>query len=211
MDERFKLAKLRADRRVMDERFSPEWTAQARCRPDELGGVVSQRLGMPWPDAFTDDLATQPHPDLYRWPPRLLEVLETCAGCPVRRECLELAFELEGKPVLLEPNVAHYSTHHEDCSDPRCSGCVPLEERVSRRDMIIEVIPSGVYGGAPGRVRQHFMDLPCPDHTEGRCQTCDSTGRVLNPDRIEQTAAWADAFMERMGWGEPLMAEEVAG
>ena len=200
MNERFQMARMRAARRELDDAFLPAWTAEALCRSDEIGGEGSQRPGMPWADAFDDDLATRPDPDLYEWPPRLQAMMEVCAGCPVRRLCLARAFEFEGFPILLEPNVPHYTPHHEGCAVPACAGCVPLEERIVIRDVTVEMIPSGVYGGVPGRVRSYFMDAPCPEHIEGSCQTCQNTGKVLRPDRVKLTQEWADTYAERMGW-----------
>jgi len=187
-------------RRELDDALLDEWTAFARCRSVTVGGEGPQRPGMPWSAMFDDELAMRPHPDDYRWPPKLVDLMEMCAGCPVRRRCLEAAFEVEGHAQVIDRDVGHYAPHREACEDSTCEGCVPEEERVTFRDVVIEVIPSGIYGGVPARVRQYFMDVPCPDHTEGGCGLCGNRRSVLREDRVEACDTWARGFAARMGW-----------
>ena len=79
---------------------------------------------------FLDDVAQRPDPDTYQWPAGTLTAMKTCAGCPVRRQCLDYCFASE----LRE---ATEWWQHE---------LVPQNRRF------------GVYGGIPGRIREAYSN-----------------------------------------------------
>jgi hypothetical protein len=112
----------------------PDWTAEAACRDK----VTVQ--GQVWEAAFSDvDLTYKPSGE-YRWSASLLEVMATCASCPVRPLCLERGFALE-EPVLLG-----WRPGTDDEDEWVKETLVPM--------------PVGVYGGVPGPMRQRFKLSP---------------------------------------------------
>lgn len=119
----------------MQSRYLPEWTADAACRSDSIGGSGPQIAGTTWSWMFLDDVASRPDGREY-WPDKVMQAMRVCAGCPVRRECLEYAYESE-----------------KGVNDTWWSG-EPVE-RDTR---------SGVFGGVPGRIREQHG--PHPDRIQ---------------------------------------------
>lgn len=75
-------------RESLETRLFPAWTGNAACRNEAHPGVVNGAF-------FADDLAQLPETEEYVWPSAVLGAMRTCAGCPVRRECLVYAYESE--------------------------------------------------------------------------------------------------------------------
>lgn len=119
---------------MTDPRFRPglrasldlfaEWTADAACRNYSSPGA-------PWSWMFADEVAERPEGTEYEWPDKVLQAMAVCAGCPVRRECLQEAYETEQ-----QQSVEWWSGE-------------PVES--DRR--------FGVRGGLPGRQRERFAPL----------------------------------------------------
>jgi hypothetical protein len=116
-----------------------DWTVDARCRDK----VTIE--GEAWEAAFADaDLTYKPVGE-YSWPKSTLEVMVTCAGCPVRRECLEYGFELEHTVLL--------GTRSTNDEEYEATGKSYIEET-------LKPMPAGVYGGVPGPMRERFGSDP---------------------------------------------------
>jgi hypothetical protein len=98
--------------------FMPAWGTRAAC-------AQFSRRGAPWSWMYSEDLAESPD---YTWPDHAVFAMKVCAGCPVRNECLEYAYEMEHQQSTLW-----------------WSG-EPVES--DRR--------FGVFGGLPGRMRERF-------------------------------------------------------
>ena len=169
-------------RQALDTRF-PAWTALAACRPASVGGAAllhrdGARPGMPWDKGFNDEVAMKPSVDQYRWPRDVNDAIETCAACPVRRQCLERAFDVEGTTVTM--GYANFLIKHKPrCEDMKCDGCVPLKDRIQRREMTLELMHVGVWGGVPGRVRERYAN---------------------DPDRIERCTDWFEDYASEQGF-----------
>jgi hypothetical protein len=125
-------------RTVFQSDRMPAWTAGAACRDK---GTVE---GEAWEAAFTDDLTFKATGE-YRWPASLLDVMAVCAGCPVRRPCLEYGFAVE-EPVTLGVRLT-------DDEEYELLGKSYIE-------LILTPQPVGVYGGVPGPMRERFRDEP---------------------------------------------------
>lgn len=111
----------------------PDWTALARCREFTTRGRAV------WTQAFRDEVAARPEPDDYEWPQGVTTWgMKECAQCPVRRRCLEYAFDRE----RMMP------------SDKNPWFWVPSEGQQMRR--------FGIFGGVPGRIREHFAEASDP-------------------------------------------------
>lgn len=102
-------------------RLLPDWTARAACASKTLPG-------QPWDSAFADEVTGSLDVETHRWPERVRQVMATCAGCPVRSECLAYAFERE-----------------QHLSQDWMSG-----------EMYNDSFRSGIFGGVPGPAREHF-------------------------------------------------------
>ncbi len=128
-------------RRTLEEKWLPKWASSGLC------------AGRDTADWFADDVADSPNPT---FPSRVSRSMKTCHACPVRRPCLEYAFEME-RSVDVQ----------------RWWSGEPVEER--RR--------FGVYGGVPGRIREHLAD---------------------DPDRIEKCEEWLEAEAVARRWPTAL-------
>ena len=124
-------------REVFDQDHMPDWTVDAACR------AKVTVAGMPWEAAFTDDLTYKPKGE-YAWPALTLEVMKTCATCPVQRQCRELGFEIEHE-VFLGTRIAS-DEEFERWGKPY------IEEYLTP-------MPVGVYGGIPGPMRERFKTM----------------------------------------------------
>jgi hypothetical protein len=87
----------------------------------------------PWGPAFEDDVAFRPDGE-YAWPKGVREAMKVCAGCPVRRECLAWAFDVEKR----------------ESQDWWTSELIQNNRRY------------GVLGMTPGRIRERFQDADDP-------------------------------------------------
>lgn len=146
----------------------PDWTAQAACRDK------TTIEGEPWEAAFSDADLTQKPSGEYRWPASTLEVMVVCATCPVQRPCLEYGFSIE-EPILLGVMLADDETY----------------ERTGKpyKDEWLTPMPTGVYGGIPGPMRERFRRLP---------------------DRLERAGAWFAALCQERRWVRKSSEEVVA-
>lgn len=109
----------------LTDQFMPAWTVDAACRPYSAPGTH-------WEWMFTDEVAEKPAGVEYDFPDKTQQAMRVCAGCPVRTECLEDAYETE-----------------QQQSTEWWSG-EPVES--DRR--------FGIRGGLPGRMRERFAELP---------------------------------------------------
>lgn len=131
-------------REAFQSDYMPAWTVDAACRgdkrPDILGGIGRFETGTVWEAAFTDDL-THSKDGKYVWTAELLKVMELCAGCPVRAECLEYGYKGDA-PIL----VSLLMVDDEEA------------ERIGRsyRQEYVGGDAEGVYGGLPGPQRKVF-------------------------------------------------------
>lgn len=98
-----------------------DWTAEAACRRFSLPGRH-------WEAPFKDDVAEKRQPSSYEWSETAVDAMRVCASCPVRRRCLEYAFEIEKSE-----------------GDQWWSGELVEEDR-----------RFGIFGMVPGRIREHF-------------------------------------------------------
>lgn len=209
------------------ERLEPAWHAQASCRPEALGGEGPQRPGATWTAAFPDDVAVR-DPDSYAPAKEQREFMALCAGCPVRTPCLQGALAAEAEPISLG-DVWFYVSHEPRCDDLDCAGCVPAPERLRHKPFLSEPIPSGIFGGVPGRIRALYAEAECPT-CSGRgcelgfmldgvdvavlakgfkaharlvgwpCKACSGTGRIRNPNQQAECEAWLTRECDRSGW-----------
>jgi hypothetical protein len=144
-------------REGLGDKWLPDWTAYARCKSAELhdGGLGPNRPGQPFVE-LTDKDDLKDAGEGTRLPERslLFQIERLCARCPVRRECLHYAYQ------------ADLFNHNQ-----------PGDEDVAVRAF-------GVYGGVPGRLREHFR------HDE------------------EGANAWFEALRETEGWAQPTGREE---
>jgi hypothetical protein len=156
------------------DRHLEDWTALAACRPEALGGQGPQDPGFPWNAAWLDDVSSETDPAAYEWPESVKEVLKACAGCPVRRPCLELGY---AKWVFLG-ETEFYGEHTPECNRAAisktparweareraqaCPGCLEPAERMWLQEFDHKPMPAGVYGGVPAPIRQHFAEMTCP-------------------------------------------------
>jgi hypothetical protein len=177
-----------ADRRreAFQDDYLPAWTVDAACRGDKrpdvtssfTGSVGQLPTGVAWEDAFLDDVVPQPDGS-FTWSKAVLDVMAQCASCPVRAECLAYGFAGE-KPILLGTRLA-------DDEEAERIGRSYVQEWLFP-------LPSGIYGGVPGRVRKQLRHGPdCPDRDE--CNGC-----VPIALRVSAASAWFDAERARNGW-----------
>jgi hypothetical protein len=143
---------LSASRAALQDAWFPSWTAQARCKSAELhdGGEGPNRPGQPFVE-LTDKDDLKAGGLNTRLPERsiLAQMAMLCAPCPVRRECLHYAY-----------TVVDGMRHDE-----------PGDEDIKPRAY-------GIFGGVPGRLREHFR------HDE------------------EGADRWFEALRRRKGWAE---------
>lgn len=122
----------------------------------------------------------------------------------------------------------------------RCSTC-PVKAQCL--EYSIRAVPTtrhyGVYGGVPGRIREHFATKPCPTCKGlgylktlfGRiryesysyalepgakgfpCQDCHKTGKVpdLSDAAIARCADWSRSYAVKKEWLKPVETKEEAG
>lgn len=146
----------------------PDWSAAAACRDK----VTVE--GKPWEAAFSDaDLTQKPNGE-YRWSASTLEVMRVCAGCPVQRRCLEYGFDIE-EPIALGVRL----TDDEEY------------ERLGKSyvELWLTPMPTGVYGGVPGPMRERFRNLA---------------------DRVEAAQGWFAALCAERRWARRSNEEGVA-
>ena len=207
-------------REALQDRLLPDWTADANCRSDQIGGMGPQTPGFAWAAAWGDDLAYEADPGDYVWPESVRSVLEACATCPVKLECLDAGFP-EPLPLGMTTFYGRHSTEcnraaiRGDQTAKTCTGCL---DAIWEQEFEIDPMPSGVFGGVPAPIREHYAEATCPD-CEGRgdslgfllagvdvahvamefhpgrrgwpCERCGGTGRVANPDRVDACLEWA--------------------
>lgn len=101
----------------------PTWASRAACA--ELAPNQA-----PFGPFFDDEVAQRPDPDTYKWPANVTKALRLCAGCPVRRECLDYVFESEKR----------------EATEWWKGELVPQNRRF------------GVFGGIPGRIREFYRE-----------------------------------------------------
>jgi hypothetical protein len=104
----------------------PDFAPRGAC-----AGLAPNRA--PWSPMFEDDVAFRKDGD-YEWPKGVREAMQVCASCPVRRECLAWAFDVEKR----------------ESRDWWTS------------ELIVNNRRYGVLGGTPGRIRERFQDDPDP-------------------------------------------------
>lgn len=132
----------------------PQWTDQAACRsaslpdtphPSNRARTMSQQPGMPSDVHFLDDLTAIKNIENYDWPATVIDAMRVCGECPVRQPCLAYAFDIE-----------------QTTPDYAASWASTFEQ---------QELPMrfGIYGGAPGPVRERFAPMA---------------------DRLGQVAAW---------------------
>jgi hypothetical protein len=123
---------------------APEWMGRAAC-----AGEGEQR-SWDYTDQFYDDDVAGDTP----FPEPLLRLIgNTCAKCPVRRECLEDAYAQE--------------RHLEDIP-----GTAPVRQR-----WVEDGTRSGVWGGIPGPIRERFA------HSPTRLDDCEAWLQELGQER----------------------------
>ena len=116
-------------RHAMLDQLLPDWAPLGACSEQAPNRA-------PFAPMFDDDLAYQPKgPDAYSWPAGVLQAMKLCAGCPVRQQCLNYAFEVEKR----------------ESRDWWTNELVQNDRRF------------GILGGIPGRVREWFADEPNPE------------------------------------------------
>lgn len=135
-------------RHTAHEKFLPRWMHRAACAGMNGGPETT------WDAAFHDEVGMEQDPADYSWPEDVKTVMQLCARCPVRKECLEYAFETTKEQVL--GDATFYVSHEIECRDPKCAGCVPKDKRLRRQPFSVEPMHMGVFGGCPGRIREHF-------------------------------------------------------
>ena len=177
-------------RAALEDRLFPAWTRDAACRGQELPGRLYR-------DAFTDEVGQQQDIETYAWPERTVNALRTCAGCPVKRECLEYAFELNPKPRQFgvfsgTPGRIREALGFRDCRT--CQGKGYLK-RVTIGDTTLRWsdYSQAFDAGQPG--------FPC--------RACKTTGRLPDPDRITKCENWASEFARKRGWASAKKEEAV--
>jgi hypothetical protein len=116
---------------MTDPRFRPrlragldlfeDWSADAACRRYSSPGA-------PWSWMFADEVAERPEGTEYEFPDKVLQAMQVCAGCPVRQECAEWAYEFE-----------------KGVDQAWWSGELVEQDR-----------RFGIFGGLPGRMRERF-------------------------------------------------------
>lgn len=168
-------------RSALEDRLFPSWTRDAACRGQELPGRLYR-------DAFTDEVGQQQEIEDYAWPERTVNALRTCSGCPVKRQCLEYAFELNPKPRQFGvfagvPGRIREALGFRDCKT--CQGKGYLK-RLTIGDTTLRWsdYAEAFDAGQPG--------FPCRD--------CKTTGRLPDPDRLTKCEQWADAFARKRNW-----------
>lgn len=102
----------------------PAWAGHGSCAEKAPNRA-------PWSPMFADDVSHRPRGD-YDWPSHVIHAMNTCAGCPVRTECLAYALASETRE-----EQTYWASDLEDVSDGR---------------------RFGVYGGVPGRIRERYRD-----------------------------------------------------
>jgi hypothetical protein len=113
----------------MLDNLLPDWSKRAACAEQAPNRA-------PLAIMFDDDLAYQPKgPGAYTWPAGVLQAMKMCAGCPVRTQCLDYAFEIEKR----------------ESRDWWTNELVQNDRRF------------GILGGVPGRIREWFADTPNPE------------------------------------------------
>lgn len=121
--------------------YMDDWTADAACRgdkrPNVLGGTGGFPAGFVWEKAFMDEAPqlNRGTIETHRWSSTILDVMEVCSTCPVRRECLTSALEEE-----------------RAISDLWWSS-----------ELVDEANRFGVRGGLPGRIREVIADDDDPE------------------------------------------------
>ena len=167
------------------ERFLPRWMHRAACAGMNGGPETT------WDAAFHDEVSMKADLDDYSWPEDVRTVMQLCARCPVRSECLNYAFETTKRMELGDP--VFYVTHTGECNErwyrekdqkrkpPPCDGCIPRDKRLRNQPegFSVEPMHMGVFGGCPGRIREHFSRYP---------------------DAIRRCAAWFREEALKMGW-----------
>jgi hypothetical protein len=121
---------------------------------------------------FKDEVTTRPGVE-YRWPADVLEALKVCARCPVRQKCLAYAYEIERH--IVDEGGSGLETHDTE------QALHAVWEEDDRR--------FGVYGGAPGAMRERFAH---------------------EPNRLERLEAWFVALARSRNWQVEDRQEEVS-
>src|SRR4051794_13838643 len=115
---------LPAQTAAMLQQMLPVWAKRAAC----AGKAPNQA---PWAPMFRDEVAAHKD-DSYSWPAETIRAMQTCAGCPVRTECL--AYGFKGTPTTGRhfgvyggvPGRIRESRATDPC--PTCNGSGFLDE-----------------------------------------------------------------------------------
>lgn len=158
-------------RHLAHEKYLPRWMHRAACAGMNGGPETT------WDAAFHDEVGMEQDLGDYSWPEDVKTVMALCAGCPVRQQCLEYAFETTKEQML--GDATFYVAHEVECRDRSCNGCVPHAKRLRRQSFSVEPMHMGVFGGCPGRIREHFSRYP---------------------DAVRRCAQWFREEALKMGW-----------
>lgn len=153
------------------------WTAQASCK-----GLDTDRF-------FSDDVSTpaEGEPAL---PETATLAIRICYHCPVRRRCLDEAFELT-QPMGFG-NLRVYTKHEKRCQDRTCEGCVPEDKRLREipEGFTLKPMHAGIFGGIPAYLRERLADLP---------------------DRLELAEVWLQQLALKRHWTRNAEEKENVG
>lgn len=202
-----------AQRAALLSSMLPTWAPLAACAE-----LTPNQAPLSW--MFSDEVGHKRDPDDYEWPRDVTRAMTLCAGCPVRDLCLAYGFAIEAdaipsptdeegerstrpRPFGIYGGVPSPIRRHlgmRPCED--CAGTGYLDEVLG--------IPFDRYRWLHSTVRLNDegeeQEVAAPGFP---CATCDASGRVQSPDRIEACARWFQRWAERFG-PAPMNEEEVA-
>jgi hypothetical protein len=140
---------------------------------------------------FRDEVAAHKD-DSYSWPAETIRAMQTCAGCPVRTECL--AYGFKGTPTTGRhfgvyggvPGRIRESRATDPC--PTCNGSGFLDEVLG--------IPFATYAWLH-TTKIGEVEVTAPGYP---CHACKATGAVKSEQREMRCDEWFRTYATQQGW-----------